>query len=204
MTDATSPIAQPTPINPMRGRGFVIWGIVLVVLSLLIVGGGIATIVFGATGINAANDLPRAAVPGETALKLTAGTKKIYLENTSQTALDDTGARFVITSDASGDELTIVKTSSTTTETYSDSKRAGKLVAKVNIPADGTYTVSTEGTEGASIAIGNLNVAGVAIGIVAGVFIIFFGGFLGLIGLILLIVGLVKRSNTKKQLVAGA
>lgn len=210
MADPTVPSSftapMTTPVNPKRGRGRVIWGVVLIAMSLLLAVGGMVGffvgVASGTNGLSSVRGFSRVDVPGERSLTLTGGKLDIWVEDSSRIGADTAEVRVEIIDPTDNTALTVTRTS--ITSSYADNGRHGRLIGSVDVPSTREFIVKTDGSPGTTIALGNLDITGSILGIFGGLigfFIGLFGGaLLFLIGLILLIVGLVVRSNTKRAL----
>jgi hypothetical protein len=191
---------QPAPVKP-RGKGAIITGIVLLVAGLLAFVGG-----FIGVGLSAADLVKDFGSPQTTpttiSRQLTAGTTyAIYEASVSGTGTQsDPLFGNVLTEDITvtgpGGINVPVQDPGTTVQTYDSNGERFGAVATFDPPTTGTYTVEVK-TLGSTVVLAPSFTA-FARAAVWGILILL-GVLLGIVGLILLIVGLVRRSKSRKQ-----
>ena len=193
----TQPNAAPTP----KGKGAIITGCVLLVLGLVL---GIVGIVgVGTSAVKLISGATSAEVTPTTFTQvLDAGTTYAVYEATE----DNTG--FPAGSAVSPADVTVtgpdgamvpVGDPGLSNETYNDSSGTFRVVATFSPPTTGTYQIEV-GSDGAMVfvapsltSLGRALVWGLLIG---------FATLIGLAGLITLIVGLVRRSSSRRPVAA--
>ena len=191
--------AQPPAPKP-KGKGLTVTGALLMLVGVLLVIGGIVGAVSAAAKL--VSELGGASTTPATITKqLTGGTTyAVFVEASGGTGTtDDPFTSEVGTSDISvtgpdGGTVPIQETGSTTQTLDNNGSTYGALVT-FTPPSTGQYTIKVGGS-GASVLVAP-DVAAIGKSFVA-VALIPLGIIVGLVGLILLIVGLVRRSSSKR------
>jgi len=191
---------QAAPPKP-RGKGLVTSGIVLLILGLIGVVGGVVGIVISASSLVTEFGSPQTTPTAFTRTLDGGTTYAVYEASTGGTgSTEDPLTGNVLPSDITvvGPGGTVpVKDVGTTTQTYDANGKRFGAIATFDPPTTGSYTI-TVATEGSVVVVapsftslGKVAIWGLLIGL---------GVLLGFVGLILLIVGLVKRSKSKKEM----
>jgi hypothetical protein len=192
----------PEPPKP-KGKGLIISGAVLLVLGLVLGVAGIAGTIGAATRLVSSLGTPTA-TPATITKTLDAGTTyAVYAEATAGTGTtDDPFTADVSVSDISvtgpdGSSVPVNDISSSVTQTIDNNGGTFGAVGTFTPPITGEYTVKVAGS-GASVAVAP-DVLSIGKSF-ASIALIPVGFLVGLVGLILLIVGLVRRSSSKRAL----
>ena len=191
--------ADTTPPR-VRGTGMIWSGAVLLVVGLVLVVAGIVGVGVAAAGLVTGFGEP-VTTPATVTRTLDGGTTyDVYeLTTSGRVATEDSLLASVVPADItvtgpSGVSVP-VSDASDFTQTFTNNGRQFVAVASFTAPVGGSYEV-TIATEGAEVLVApSFSVLGRAVGWIAA---IAFGGLIALIGLVLLIVGLVRRSASKK------
>jgi hypothetical protein len=195
------PNAAPAPAHKVKKSKGVLWGIVLILLSVAV---AVAGVIIGAIGIGGAFSEFKTVPSGTSTVQLKPGEHNIYSSSSSFLSTPE-----VTILSPSGGEVPISRSSSSST--YSNSSDTYTATGSFNAPTDGTYTVKvgSENVSGSgglstssrtSVAIGP---PGSEIAAALGIgFALIFGGLglgtlLFIIGVVALIVGLVRSSKAK-------
>jgi hypothetical protein len=202
MTQEWSLAPAQSPAPKPKGKGLTITGAILMLVGVVLVVGGIIGTVSAAAKL--VSELGGASTTPTTITKqLTGGTTyAVFVEASGGTGTtDDPFTSEVSTSDISvtgpdGGTVPIQETGSTTQTLDTNGSTYGALVT-FTPPTTGQYTIKVGGS-GASVLVAP-DVAAIGKSFVA-VALIPLGVVVGLIGLILLIVGLVRRSSSKRAL----
>ncbi|MFN8158563.1 MAG: DUF2510 domain-containing protein [Candidatus Nanopelagicales bacterium] len=189
----------PTP-PPLRGKGTLITGVVLLLLGLLLVIIGIVATATAASGLIGQIGSPQTA-PTSFTRQLDGGTTyAVYEETTGGTGTADdpfignvqpgdikvTGPSGAVTVTDTGNNV----------NTVGDGSKLFAEVATFDPPSTGSYTIEVA-TQGSLVAVApSLSSVGKA---VVWLGLIGIGGLLALVGLILVIVGAVQRSSSRKK-----
>ncbi|MFN8040272.1 MAG: hypothetical protein U0Q07_13755 [Acidimicrobiales bacterium] len=193
-----APSAASAPAQK-KGKGVVI-GIVLIVLSFVVFGAGIAVFAVALSGIS--TDF-RTVGSGTSSVQLSAGEHGVYSTRSNFTAPD------VSIKGPNGEDVAITNSSSSSTYTVNSDSYNG--IGTFNAPSSGTYTVtvtpdSISTGSGFSSSSKSTVAIGPSISALGGTVALALGGIFGgiglgsvlfIIGVIVLIVGLVRRSKAK-------
>ena len=187
-------------VPPLRGKGTLITGTVLLVLGLVAVIAGIVMLAGTATSLLSQIGTPQTS-PTSFTRQLDGGTTYAVYEATDggSGTLDDpflgdvqptditvTGPGGTVPVNGTGNEV----------NTVGDGKQLFAEVATFNPPSSGSYTIDIA-TTGSLVAVApSLSSVGKA---AMWLLLIGLGGLLALIGIILLIVGAVQRSSSRKK-----
>lgn len=195
---STSPTPPPPAAAPAskKGRGLSI-GIVLLAVGLVLLIAGIGIGVWRISSLRQQqNRLVRVSVPTTQEVTLHQGTKGVWFEARSEVFVEPNNVSVTVTDPSTGNEIPIRTASSS--NTFSSDGRFSRRVGVITVPRTGTYEIETDGTGAETVAIGNISVVQIALGIgviVAGVLV---GGLFMLAGGIVLIIAIIKRSNAKR------
>jgi heme/copper-type cytochrome/quinol oxidase subunit 2 len=187
--------APPAKIKP--GGAWYAIGVLLIVLGVV---GAIVIWVIGFKNVSdTVDNFARFPAPGERVLTFkSGGTFTVYYEGSDQRA--DVPADLAITfTDEKGNPVTVQR-GNIADVSFSVSGHSGVAVAKVKIPAAGSYTINVESNESIrtfNVAVGKGGVIGrLGLFILAGIGV----GFVGVVlGVITLIVTGVKRGRRKRE-----
>ena len=193
-----SPPAPPKP----KGKGFVVTGAILLVLGIVLGIIGIA----GAVGAAAkfVNDLGAVATaPATITRDLTAGTTyAVYVEATGGTGSNDDP----FTSDVSSSDITVkgpdgsdvaVNDMGSSAQTVDTNGSTYGALVTFTARTTGQYTIDVAGSGAHVLVAPDALAIGKSFAVVAFIPV---GVLVGLLGLVLLIVGLVRRSSSKRAL----
>ena len=194
--DLTGAPAAP----PLRGKGTLITGVVLLILGLVAVIAGIALLAGTATSLLSQIGTPQTA-PTSFTRQLDGGTTYAVYEatdggsgTTEDPFLGDVQATDITVKGPNGDVP--VTSTGDQVNTVGDGKQLFAEVATFNPPTTGSYTIDIS-TTGSLVAVApSLSSVGKAAIWLA---LIGLGGLLAVIGIILLIVGAVQRSSSRKK-----
>ncbi len=191
---------QAAPVKP-RGKGLLTSGIVLLILGLLGVVGGIIGIATSAGSLVKEFGSPQPTPTSITRILDGGTTYAVYEASTGGTgSSSDPLTGNVILSDitVTGPAGAVnVNDVGNSTQTYDANGERFGAVATFDPPTTGSYTIAVS-TEGSVVVVAPSFTSFGKIAI--WVLLILFAVVLGLLGLILLIVGLVKRSKSKKEI----
>lgn len=195
---STSPTPPPPAAAPAskKGRGLSI-GIVLLAVGLAIFVAGIAIGVWRISSLRQQhNRLVRVSVPTTQEVTLQQGTKGVWFEARSEVFIEPDAVMVTIADPSTGNEIPI--RTALASETFSSDGRFSRRVGVITVPRTGTYLIEADGTGAETVAIGNISVVQIAVGIgviVAGVLV---GGLLMIAGGIVMIIAIIRRSNAKR------
>jgi hypothetical protein len=192
----TEPVPQPTP----RGRGAIVTGLVVLLVGVAFVIAGVVGSVSSVASLISGLGSPRT-TPTEFTQTLDAGTTYAVYEQATSGA-GTSGDPYVgrvapgdITVTAPDGSSVLVTEASSFSQTYTNNARTFVVVATFDPPVTGVYRVSVS-TEGATVVVApSITAFGRSLPWVA---LAGFGVLLGLVGIVVLIVGLVRRSSSRR------
>jgi hypothetical protein len=195
-----TPAAAAPP--PVKGKGMIWTGAVLLVVGMLLVVAGIIGVVASAASLINGFGSP-VTTPTTVTRTLEAGTTYAVYERSSLVSgsgtLEDPLLASVspadITVTGPGGVVVPVKDPGQMTQTFTNGGKEYFAVATFDAPASGSYEITIAG-EGAEVLVApSFSAFGRSIAWVAAIGL---GGLLALVGLVLLIIGLVRRASSKK------
>lgn len=196
----TYDLTGAAPVPPLRGKGSLITGVVLLLLGLLAVIAGIVGTATTASGLIGQIGSPQAS-PTSFTRQLDAGTTYAVWEETTGGS-GTTGDPYL--GNVSPSDITVtgpsgtvpVRSTGNQVNTVGDSKQLFAEVATFDPPTTGSYTIQVA-TAGSLVSVAP---AASSIGKAAQwLTLIGIGVLLGLVGLVLLIVGAVQRSSSRRR-----
>jgi hypothetical protein len=195
-----TPAAATPP--PVKGKGLIWTGAVLLVVGMVLVVAGIVGVVASASSLISGFGSP-VTTPGTVTRTLEAGTTYAVYERSSlvsgsgtrEDPLLATVSPADITVTGPGGVVVPVKDPGQMTQTFTNGGKEYFAVATFDAPANGSYEI-TIASEGAEVLVApSFSAFGRSIAWVAAIGL---GGLLALVGLVLLIIGLVRRASSKK------
>ncbi len=192
--------STPAVAPKRKGKGAILTGVVLLVAGLLAVVGGIIGVASAASSLVSEIGSP-SATPTSFNRVLNAGTTYAIYEVTSSGSgtsgdpyLGSVRTGDVTVTGPDGNSV-VVREPGLTTQTTQSGSDTFLVVATFDPPTTGTYTVEVS-TEGTTVALAPSLTA--LAGTLRWIGLIVVGVLLGVIGLIVLIVGIVRRSSSRK------
>jgi hypothetical protein len=195
-----TPAAATPP--PVKGKGLIWTGAVLLVVGIVLIVAGIVGVVASAASLISGFGSP-VTTPTSVTRTLDSGTTYAVYERSSLASgagtEDDpllaTVSPADITVTGPGGVVVPVKDPGALTQTFTNGGAQYFAVATFDAPASGSYEIAIA-SEGAEVLIApSLSAFGRSFAWIAAIGL---GGLLALLGLVLLIVGLVRRSSSKK------
>jgi hypothetical protein len=205
MSQDWSPTPAAAAPPPVKGKGLIWSGVVLLVVGLVVFVVGIIGVVTSAVNLASGFEAP-VTTPATVTRSIDAGTTFAVYERSSLagsgTAEDPLLASVSpadVTVTGPGGAAVAVRDPGNLTQTFTSGGGEFFAVALFDAPVTGTYEI-TVATEGARVIVGpSFTAFGRSVAWAAAIGL---GALLGLVGLILLIVGIVRRSSSKKKAAA--
>jgi len=201
-----TPAAAAPP--QVKGKGMIWTGAVLLVVGVVLIVAGIVGVVVSAAGLITGFGSP-VATPTSVTRTLDAGTTYAVYElsglGSGSGTADDPLLATVSPSDVTvtgpGGVAVPVKDPGSMTQTFTNSGKEYFVVATFDPPVTGSYDIAIA-TEGAEVLVApSFSAFGRSLAWVSAIGL---GGLLALVGLILLIIGLVRRSSSKRPVAPAA